>query len=59
MYGDSEGIVKGLAEQPELSTAKRGVLSLLVVDNSINLSKYTVGWFFRHGAVRTDHLILK
>jgi thioredoxin reductase len=35
------------------------VLPLSVVDNSINLCKYTSGWFFRHGAVRTGHLILK
>ena len=35
------------------------VLPLLVVDNSINLCKYTAGWFVRHGAVRTGHLILK
>ena len=35
------------------------VLPLLVVDNSINLCKYTAGWFFRHEAVRTGHLILE
>jgi hypothetical protein len=35
------------------------VLPLLMVDNSINLCKFTSSWFFRHGAVRTGHLILK
>jgi len=42
-----------------LNTAKELVLPLLVVDKSINLCKYPSGWFFRHGAVRTGHLILK
>ena len=29
-----------------------------MVDKSINLCKYTSGWFFRHEAVRTSHLSL-
>jgi hypothetical protein len=35
------------------------VLPLLMVDNSISLCKHTSGWFFRHWAVRTGHLILE
>jgi hypothetical protein len=35
------------------------VLPLDRVDNSINLCKHTSGWYFRHWAVWTGHLILE
>jgi hypothetical protein len=35
------------------------VLPLDMVDNSISLCKHPSGWFFRHWAARTGHLILE
>jgi hypothetical protein len=53
--GEQDGEVR----KQIVDAIKHLVLPLDMVDNSISLCKHLSGWFFRHWAARTGHLILE